>query len=253
MTEYRPSPKSKANELIDRLSRALAGSVNELTVRRLEQDARQLMSADAVGAHTVLGGVAALRWDAEAVHHHYRIALQHFPTAETYFNYAVSLDNMEEGEAAFEAGDEAQRRAPDDRFLVGYAAGLALQAGHFASGHRLCERWNVLVPAEKHPLTRRLERLSAAVEDGRFSEPAVRRVLAIMRLVQKRERVRGVASATMEDPRDPGTFLYEQHVQISPVEASGLNEQFVNEVMAEPELMEDPGFRFVAVFVGVGV
>ncbi|MCY3819850.1 MAG: hypothetical protein OXH52_10890 [Gammaproteobacteria bacterium] len=48
MTEYRHSPESKANELIDRLSRALADGVNELTVRRLEQDARQLMSADDV-------------------------------------------------------------------------------------------------------------------------------------------------------------------------------------------------------------
>ena len=252
MTEYRPSPQSKANELIDRLSRALTDGVNELTVRRLEQDARQLMSADVVGAHTVLGGVAALRWGPEAVHHHYRIALQHFATAEMYFNYAVSLDNVEEGEAAFEAGNEAQRRAPGDRFLGGYAAGLAWQAGHFATGLRLCEKWNALVPAEKHALTRILARLDAAVEEGRFSERAVRRVLATMRTVQKRERVRGVASATMEDPRDSGTFLYEQHVQISPSEASGLNEQFVDQVVAKPEFMDDPGFRFVAVFVGVG-
>lgn len=243
---------SKANELIDRLSRALADGANDLTVRRLEQDARQLMSADVVGAHTVLGGVAALRWDAKAVHHHYRIALQHFATAETYFNYAVSLDNVEEGEAAFEASNEAQRRAPGDRLLVSYAAGLALQAGHFATGRRLCARWNALVPAEEHALTRRLDRLGAAAEEGRFSEQAVRRVLAIMRNVQTRERVRGVASATMEDPQESGTFLYEQHVQMSPVETSGLNEQFVDEVLAEPELMEDPGFRFVAVFVGVG-
>ena len=251
MTEYRPSPKSKANGLIDRLSRALTGAVNELTVRCLERDARQLMPADVVGARTVLGGVAASRWDAEAVHHHYRIALQHLETPQTYYNYAVSLDNVEDGEAAFEAGNDAQRMAPGDSFLVGYAAGLALQAGHFATGRQLCERWNTLVPSEEHPLTRRLERLAAAAERGRFTEPAVRRVLVIMRAVQKRERVRGVASATIEDPRESGSFLYEQHVQMSPAEASGLNEQFVDEVASEPELMEDPGFRFVAAFVGV--
>ena len=230
----------------------MADGANELTVRRLEQDARQLMSADVVGAHTVLGGVAALRWDAEAVHHHYRIALQHLATPQTYFNYAVSLDNVEEGEAAFKAANEAQRRAPGDRVLVDYAAGLALQAGHFATGRQLCAKWSALVPTEAHTLTRRLERLGAAAEQGRFSERAVRRVLAIMRTVQQRERVRAVASGTMEDPQDPGTFLYEQHVQVSPVEASGLNEQFVDEVVAEPELLEDPGFRFVAMFVGVG-
>lgn len=210
------------------------------------------MSADVVGAHTVLGGIAALRWEAEAVHHHYRIALQHLAAPQTYFNYAVSLDNVEEGEAAFEAANEAQRRDPGDKFLVGYATVLALQAGHFEAGRRLCAKWNAIMPTEQHTLTRRLERLGAAAEEGRFSEAAVQRVLATMRKVQKRSRVRGVASGIMEDPQDPGTFLYEQHVQISPAEASELNEQFVDELLAEPELMDDPGFRFVAVFVGVG-
>ena len=132
MMEYRPSPKSKANELIERLSRATAGTANELTVRRLEQGARQLMAADVVGAHTVLGGVAALRWDVEGVHRHYRIALQRLATAQTYYNYSLALDNVEEGGAAFDASATAQRSAPDDQFLLDHASDrLSVTVGSF--------------------------------------------------------------------------------------------------------------------------
>ena len=250
MTAYRPAPRSKASALIERLSRVTASGFNEVAVRRLEQDARRLMAADAVGAHTVLGGAAALRWDVEAVHDHYRIALQHLATAETYYNYSIALQNVEETDSAFEASANAQQSVPDDKFLLDHAVGLALQAGHFAAGQRLCERWNALVPAESHALTWRIERLTAATAEGRFSERAVRRVLATLRSVQQDERVPGVASATMEDPREPGAFLHEQHVRATPTDAERLNARFVEAVVGQPELVEDPGFGFVAVFVG---
>ena len=101
-------------------------------------------------------------------------------------------------------------------------------------------------------MTRRLGRLATTVEEGWFSEEAVRRVLAIMRRLQKCHHARAVASATMEDPWEPGTFLYERHLPVSPKVASRLNARFVDEVVAEPGLLDDPGFRFVAVFVGLG-
>lgn len=249
MTAYRPLPQSKASTLVERLSQATAGSTNDVTVRGIERDARTLMDVDVVGAHTVLGGTAALRWDADAVHDHYRIALQHRATAATYYNYSVALQNIEEADSAFEAVTNALKNAPDDRFLLDHAVGLALQAGRLAAGLRLCERWASLVPDERHPATRSLQQLTAAIKQGAFSESAVRRVLETMRTVQRDEHVRGAATATLEDPREPGTFLHEQHVKAAPAVAAELNALFVAEMASRPDLLHDPGFGFVGVFV----
>ena len=206
MTTYRPSPKSKASTLIQRLSHATAGPTNEVLVKRLEQDARRLMAVDVVGAHTVLGGTASLRWDADAVHDHYRIALQHRTSAETLYNYSIALENIEETQAAFDAATKALKHVPDDKFLVDHAVGVALQAGRFSEGHRLCERWHALVPGQAHSLARRMRQLADAAAQGRFSEDAVRRLLAVMKTVQQRERIRGVAE------RDDGGSSRLRHV-----------------------------------------
>lgn len=251
---YRPSPKSQSSGLIERLSQSSEDDVaNEVMLLRLEQDARRLMSADIVGAHTVLGGVASLRWDVDLVHDHFRIALQHLDTAETNYNYSVALSNVEERQAAFEAGATAQRRIPDDRFLIDHAIRLAIAAGHFAEGRRLCERWNALVPDETHAMTPRLAGLAAAANANLFSERAVQRLLAIMSTLQRGERVRGLTSAMWEDPREARSFLYEQLVDATPAEAGRLNVKFVDEVVSHPDLMEDPGFRFVPMFIGARV
>ena len=251
---YRPSPKSQSSGLIERLSRASEdGVANDVTLLRLEQDARRLMAADVVGAHTVLGGVASLRWDVDLVHDHFRIALQHLDTAETHYNYSVALSNVEERQAAFEAAATAQRRIPDDKFLIDHAIRLATDAGHFTEGTRLCERWNALVPDATHAMTRRLSDLAAAAHANLFSERAVQRLLAIMSTLQRGERVRGLASAMWEDPREARSFLYEQLVDAIPAEAGRLNVKFVDEVVSHPHLMEDPGFRFVPMFIGARV
>ena len=252
MTTYRPSPKSKASALVERLSKASReGAAPELVLRRLEQDARRLMAADVVGAHTILGGVASLRWDVDLVHDHYRIALQHLDTAETHHNYAVALSNVEERQAAFMAAATAQERIPDDKFLLDHAIGLAMDAGRFAAGRRLCERWNALVPDETHALTRTFDGLAGAADANHFSELAVQRVLVILSTVQRGQSVVGLGSATLADPREPGSFLYEQLVDTTPVQAGRLNLKFVDEVVARGDLMEDPGSRFVAMFIGV--
>ena len=50
---------------------------NEIALRGLERDAEAVMDVDPAGAHSVFGAVASLRWDAESVREHFRIALQH--------------------------------------------------------------------------------------------------------------------------------------------------------------------------------
>ena len=230
-----------------------AGSPSEFLMHGLERDARALMDVDPAGAHVVLGGVASLRWDVDRIRHHYRIALQHRETAETFYNYSVALTNVEDRAGAYEAGAAAHGKAPDDRFLLDNVIGLALDGGYFATGRSLCDRWYALTAGEDHDLAHSFERLAHAASGASFSEVSVRVVLDILGGVQREARVRSVSSVAKEDPRQPGAFLYEQHVEATPEEAQGLNASFVDLVVARRELITDPGYRFVPILVGMRV
>ena len=75
MNERAPVAR-KAQELIDRLKTLGADDAhNEWALRKLANDARSLMHADAVEAHIVLGGIAALEGNTAHLHEHYRISM----------------------------------------------------------------------------------------------------------------------------------------------------------------------------------
>lgn len=251
MPPYTPLPQTKASGLIERLSRASGvGVANDVMLLRLEQDAQRLMHADVVGAHTVLGGVASLRWNLDQVRHHFRIALQHLDTATTHNNYAVALSNVEELQIAYEEVSTAHERIPDDRFFLEHAIRLSAHAGRFVDGRRLCERWNALAPETPHPFTHRMSRLAKAVDAAVFSESSVQRLLAIMSEVQRNDHVRTASTATWEDAKEPGSFLHEVLVDATTSEAARLNAMFVDGVVSQAELLEDPGHHFVPMFIG---
>ena len=66
----------KAPELADQL--ALIGKaerVDETALRRIAADARKLMRVDAATGHQLLGRVAALQWDIDAMRQHHRLSI----------------------------------------------------------------------------------------------------------------------------------------------------------------------------------
>lgn len=83
-----------------------------------------------------------------------------------------------------------------------------------------------------------------------FTESGVRQVLGVLCVVQASGKARSVQGTIIADPDEKHCFLYEQHVQVSPDQASVLNRRFVDEVVSRGELMEDPGLNFVPMFVG---
>ena len=255
MADYQPAPQSATAELVERLAELHAlASVNEVELRKLQQDARRLIRSDPAGAHTVLGGAASLQWNVDAVHDHYRIALQHLDTAIVRHNYSVSLANVEERTDAFAEATAAHGRAPDDRYLLGHAIERAVDAGRFNDAHQLCTRWNALAdrPGGKHGMTATLEALRDAIRARAFTESGVQKVFSILSFVQSEERVRAVKSHLFRDPTEPHSFLYEQHVNAPRDGASRLNARFVDEVVSDVELMVDPRLSFTVMVVSAG-
>ena len=252
MASYRPAAKPRANELVEQLSGLTkSGVVQELPMRRLRNQAQDLMQSDPAGAHTVLGGVAALDWNLKAVRDHFRIALQHDAHAGTYYNYSVALSNVEATSEAFDAAQSAYRQAEDDKFLLGNAIEHASKTAHFTLANNLCRRWTSLSPEESHPLSSVLLDLEKAIERRTFDEESVREVLGLMSTVQRTEKARTESWMIHKDSDDPSSFHYWNHVAVSAKNIASVNGGFVEELLANDHLLVEPGLHFVVLFIGV--
>ena len=155
-------------------------------------------------------------------------------------------------EAALSAALEAQRRVPEDRFLLDHAIKLASRAAHFEEAKVLCATWRRLGGNADHPLEQEIQSLVEAVAAGAFTEEGVRSVFAILGAVQAAERVHSARYVVLPDLEQPSAFLYEHYLHATSERAALVNERFVERVVARPELMDDPGLNFVVMPIGTG-
>lgn len=244
-------PATKADELLAQLEAITHASVvNEVELLRIAGAANALMGADAAGAHSVLGGVAALRGDADAVRHHYRIAFQNDKAVTVRLNYCVALSVLELQDEALEVATEALDRYAGDLDLLDSAITSAMGSGCFTVAQGLIDRWGTLVLDRPHPFALVVKQLAAAADAGAFSEDGVRAVLRIVAEVQREERVR-TFKTTIRSVESDDSFLYDRWVHAPPPVASMLNECIADRITESLELMADPGLKFVPAFTGM--
>ena len=255
MTYRNPTPATKASRLVDQLrSLAPVEEPDELLLRRIERETRGLMTADPVGAHTVLGVLASLRGNAADVRYHNDIALQQSGrTADTLNNYSVCLLQIGDAADAFESAREAFQGAPDNSVVLNQLILTAIESAHFREARDLCDRWNALYPDRPVPYESPARSLAGAVDRGVFREESARAVLQIAQEIRRAANVRHVETAVVEDCTEPDSFLYKVHVAASPAVAVDLNEKVADRIVARPDLMADPGLEFVPMFIGTRV
>ena len=255
MTYRTPTPATRASRLVDQLrSIAWADEQDDFSLLRIEREARGLMTADPVGAHTVLGALASLRGNAEDVRYHNDIALQQSGrTADALNNYSVCLLQIGEAVEAFEFAREAFQRAPDNSVVLRQLIGVAVESAHFREARDLCDRWSALYPDRTVPHESPARGLAGAVDRGAFREESAREVLQIAQEMRSAANVRQVETAVVEDCTEPDSFLYKIHVLASPAGAAELNEKVADRIVARSDLMADPGLEFVPMFIGTRV
>ena len=247
-----PTTATGAQELVERLTTiADAEELDEWGIRRLEREARALMDADAVAAHIVLGGVAALKGDVAAVLEHHRIALQlSGSSVEALRNGAASLSRVGEMSEAFEAILQAHERIPDDPDTLGAAMSMAVQSAHFQEGRELYRRWRALVPDVPPEDETSVRKAADAVENCLFSAERARKVVQLAHQVRRSAKVRAAGAGVLALHGEPDSFLFEIKVRTSSECAVELNEKFANRIVTDEELMIDPGLKFTLVFIG---
>lgn len=247
-----PTRATKAQVLVKRLTTiADAEELDEWGIRRLKREARALMDADAVAAHIVLGGVAALEGDVAAVREHHRIALQlSGNSVEALRNGAASLSRVGEMNDAFEAILEAHESIPDDPYTLNAAISMAVQSAHFQKARELYRRWRELFPDEPLEDETSTHKAADAVENRVFSEERAQKVVQLAHQVRRSAKVRSAGGSVLALHGEPDSFLFEIKVRTSSESAVELNEKFADQIVNDEELMTNPGIKFTLVFIG---
>ncbi len=255
MTYHVPARATKASELVEQInSIRYADEVDDLALRRIDRDAQKLMTADPEGAHTVLGAVAALQGRVDDVRRHHRIALQQSGhSAQASRNYSVSLMDLGEMIEAFEAAREAFQRAPDDGDALRRLILAALRSAHSREARDHCDRWNTLFPGNPSPHEPSAKALAGAVERDVLREESVREVMDIAYDVQRAENVFPVDTVVPVGGGEPDSFLCKLRIPLPPTRAADLNERLADRVTSRPDLMADPGTKFVPMFIGTRI
>ena len=247
---------TKAVELFETLnSIALGTEVDDLVLRRVERDAKKMMNTAPVDANSVLGAVAALEGRSDDVRKHFNIALQQSGnSAEVYSNYSTALQRIGEIDQSFEMAKHAYERAPDEPGVLRDAISSALNAGKFREASAFQDRLAKLAANQPEPNEQLATMLGDAVDRSVFREESVQEVLRITHDILKAEGIQRIAYSTLvAETGCTDSFLYKIHICASPDRAAELNETLAERVAQEPELIADPGTKFVPMFIGTRV
>ena len=251
-----PTAATKAVELFKTLnSIALGAEVDDFVLRRIERDARKMMNAAPVDANSVLGAVAALEGRSGDVRKHFKIALQlSGNSAEVYGNYSTAFQRIGEIDQSFEMAKQAFERAPDEPDVLRDAISCALNAGKFREASAFQDRLVKLSANRSEPNEQLATMLGDAVDRGAFREESVQEVLRITHDILKAEGIRRIAYSTLvAETGCTDSFLYKFYIFASSDRAADLNETLAERVAKEPDLMADPGTKFVPMFIGTRV
>lgn len=251
-----PAAATKAVELFETLNSIWLGTeVDDLVLRRIEREARTMMNAAPQDANSVLGAVAALEGRSDDVRKHFNIALQQSGnSAEVYGNYSTALQRIGEMDESFEMAKQAFERAPDEPDVLRDAISCALNAGKFREASAFQARLAKLSANRPEPNEQLATMLGDAVNRGAFREESVQQVLRITHEILKAGGIRRIAYSTLvAETGCTDSFLYKVHISASPDRAADLNETLAERVAEEPDLMADPGTKFLPMFIGTRV
>jgi len=132
------TPQGLSKSLFERLREMVVHKPLPLEVVRLRNDAQKLVATDAVAAHQILGGLAALEFEVDAVRQHYRAALQLSNDAQVHSNYAVSLQFLGLYDEASEYALRAAHLEPENLTYLRNAIDYLTYAGRIGEALRTC-------------------------------------------------------------------------------------------------------------------
>jgi hypothetical protein len=146
MKIQRIQPRTKAEEALDIIQRIRPDSADDLAIARCKKIAEESMLIDPVASNLILGTIAALRWDDEAIRKHFLEAyrLSHHPVVLE--NYSLALQNIQKVADAAAIAESASNASPTDLRLLHVALSSTMAAGRFEKALSLAEAYKLRAP-----------------------------------------------------------------------------------------------------------
>ena len=149
-----PSPQTTGQRLFNQIEKLLESDEmpSEFQLRRLDDQADDLMHADAGEGLTVKAALAALRWDVNGVVKLAQRCIQADPSIVTLINAAMTVKNVNLMETACAFLEQARARAPQNPLVVQTSIGYLMNAGRITEAARVMQQArqdNVPLPEDK--------------------------------------------------------------------------------------------------------
>ena len=162
---------------------------------------------------------------------------------------ASALTLLDEADEAFDALQAAFERTPGNLTVLRRLIDAAVFAAHFADALSLCATWDELSPNSPMPHRGTIEALVEATASGHFTENGARSILRCASTVRRDHQARLVEAQIKPSITESGTFFANLRVFGSSALAADLNEALAGLWADSPALMDDPGLRFVPMFL----
>ncbi len=132
--------RSKAFDAMCRLGPMIeaAAPIDQFTLARCQREANESLQADPVAAYTVLGWVAALKWQAPAVHDYFAQALAQLDIAAVRVNYGTALRLIGQNTLAEQQFRQASEQEPGNFAALRRLIRFNTFIGQFEAAQALC-------------------------------------------------------------------------------------------------------------------
>lgn len=234
-----PVAQTKGRDLILRLHDMRHGPFNEVALRAIRRDAEALRATEPVEAYTVLGGVACLCRDVEAMRKTHEAALRVAPdNVVANSNYGFSLLHCGLFPEALALFRKCYALAPHDPGILNTLISALKDLGRYREAVELLPEWERLSPSESHTDARFIRDAAQFLKAAGISDDdqGMMAQEAALVLTQHGHLVKPGEVRLIQDPESDDQWL-EQLLGVSDVSTDrvvDLNEAIAKKIVAMP-------------------
>lgn len=207
----RAQPLNASTALFKRLSDAASRDVpSEFEVRRLKQDAEPLMASDPGEAHQILGGLATIERDEEAMRSHHEQALRFDHRPSAYSNYAISLQRFGRFSEAVTFALIAAEAQPENLALLRRVLRYHVFSGNLTAAVAAAETLRRRAPEDSDPMIKMSEDIKRILEIRGIDESEWRQSVEIAfdLLAERKLGYTRTDMRVFDEPGEEGVTLY---------------------------------------------
>ena len=235
-TPRMPIAQTKGPELIKRLNAMRYGSHDEFSLRAIQRDAERLKFVNAYEAYMILGVVACLRGDQEAMHEAHQKAIKRVPHDPiAYINYATSLMNTGQITGAIDQAKQACAVAPHDPDALNNLVALLKNIGRYREAFALLNDLRKVSPEQCESLSTVIVEGKQLLETFGISDDERQEVAQWAAMILQRNNASVAIPRTTfllnEGGDKPGIATVFHVVDASPETVVDMNEQFAESII----------------------